>query len=123
MKTENQENNQKEVFKTPYHYASEDDELMNIETAIYPNGNVSKRITLSTGQKAVVRELSGGDMMEIDDLLAGENNAVERQKKYLKWIYHLAVKIDGKQIPMEDFGTLKGKDFNRIKITAQTLNF
>lgn len=114
--------NTTETFEKEWFFESDTDELVGIETAIYKNGNTVKRFTLSNGKQAVVRELFGRDMMKVDQMIATQKG-VNVEEQYMYAIYHFAVKIDGQQIPMEDFADLKAKDFNKIKITAQALNF
>jgi hypothetical protein len=112
-----------EKFIKPFHFENEREEIFGIETAIYPNNNQIKRVTLSNGSVAVVRELLGRDMVQIEKSLSGENNEALREEKLKSAVYHYSVKIDGKQIPMEDFELLKMRDYMRIKIMAETLNF
>lgn len=106
-----------------FHFENEGDTIMGIETATYPNNNQVKRFKLSSGETVIVRELFGRDMMQIDKLLAGENNDELKEEKFFYWGYHFAVKVDGKQIPMEDFGNFKAKDYTKIKLAYQALNF
>jgi hypothetical protein len=113
----------KDQFKTDWHFASETDTVMGIETAIYANGNQVKRFTLSDDRKVIVRELLGSDSILIDKQVMGENNPALREEKAMNALYHYAVKIDDKQIPLEDFGKLRMKDYNKIKLSVQALNF
>lgn len=108
-----------ETFKKDYHFATKEDEQLGVETAIYNNDNQVKRFKISTGQEVIVRELSGRDMMQIDQMIG----ASQKQEEYIPAMLHYSVKVDGKQIPMESFGDLKGKDYNKIKIQAVALNF
>lgn len=113
-----------EVFEKDWHFATEEDIALGIETAIYKNGNTAKRFTMSNGKQAVVRELFGRDMMKVDQMVAsGSGEADSVQERYFCALYHYAVKVDGQQVPMEDFADMKAKDFNKVKITAQSLNF
>lgn len=114
---ENKLQEQKEHFEKEYHFASLDDTTLGVETAIYKNGNQVKRFKISTGQEVIVRELSGGDMMKIDAMVGAD------AENYFPALLHHAVKIDGKQLPMESFADLKGKDYNKIKVQALTINF
>jgi hypothetical protein len=118
MKTETTEK-----FEKDWHFANPDDTIMGIETAIYKNGNQVKRFTLSDGRVAVIRELLGKDSMQIDKSVMGENNADLREEKAMHAMFHFAVKVDDKQIPIEDFGTMKMRDYNKIKLAVQSLNF
>ena len=106
-----------EKFSKEYHFANNNDELMGIETAIYANGNEVKRFTLSNGKVAIVRELSGEDMIQVNKLVGSNAD------NYTPALMHFAVKIDGANLPMEDFPKLKGKDFNKINIQVLSLNF
>ncbi len=118
-----EKSNTEEKFEKPYHFADEGDKVSGIETAIYANGNHVKRFNLSTGQQAIVRELSGRDMMDIDKQIAANAKMSEIEELYMVTLFHFAVKIDGKQIPIEDFEKMRGKDYNKIKIAVQSINF
>lgn len=112
-----------EKFSTPFHFADDNDKMMGVETAIYPNGNHVKRSKLSTGQTVIARELSGRDMMDIDKQISSNRDTSAMEEQYMICLFHYAVKIDGRQLPMEDFEKLKGKDYNKIKILVQSINF
>lgn len=112
-----------EAFEKEWYFETDEDVVLGIETAVYKNGNTVKRFKLSNGKEAVIRELFGRDMMKVDMLVAADNKGDNIQELYFHALYHFAVKIDGQQIPIEDFGNLKAKDYNKVKITAQTLNF
>jgi len=100
-----------------YIYKDEDDKESGIETGTYPNGNMVKRFKISGDRIVVVRELKGFDMMRIDDVVS------KSKEEYMPVFFHFAVKIDGLQVPIEDFANFKGKDFNKIKIQVLSLNF
>jgi hypothetical protein len=126
MKTEKSKKNElepTEAFKKEFYFENERDEQMGIETAIYANGNSVKRYSLSDGRVAVVRELLGSDMANIEKSLMGENNDAKREEKLKDAVYHYSVKLDGQSLPMEDFSKLKMKDYLRIKVMAESLNF
>ena len=108
---------EKEVFAKDFHFASDNDKILGVETAIYNNGNEVRRITLSTGKVAVIRELSGEEMINVNKMLNGVAD------NYGPAIMHFSVKIDGQQIPMEDYPKMKGKDFNKINLQIMDLNF
>lgn len=112
-----------EKFEKDWHFADANDQAMGVETAIYPNGNHVKRSTLSTGQMVIARELSGRDMMDIDKQISASKDHGAMEENYMICLFHYAVKIDGKQLPMEDFEKLKGRDYNKIKILVQSINF
>lgn len=109
------ENTTNEELK--FYFADKDDEAMGIETYVYPNGNMIKRLKLSTGKTAVVRELKGVDMTEVEKLTDGDTS------KVFPAIIATATKLDGTFIVMEDVLQYKAKDYNRLKIAASALNF
>ncbi len=109
------ENTTNEELK--FYFADKDDEAMGIETYVYPNGNMIKRLKLSTGKTAVVRELKGVDMTEVEKLTDGDTS------KVFPAIIATATKLDGAFIVMEDVLQYKAKDYNRLKIAASALNF
>ncbi len=111
------ETNQEEKFSKDWHFADDNEKVLGVETAIYANGNEVKRLTLSSGKTAIIRELSGQDMIQVTKL-TGSN-----PDNYTPALMHYAVKIDGHQLPMEDFPKLKGKDFNKLNIQVLSLNF
>lgn len=113
----------KETFKVDFHFENERDEILGIESATYTNGNQVKKFMLSDGRNVVVRELYGNDALQIDKTLATIDDQSTREEKAMAAIYHYAVKVEGKQIPMEDFATFKMKDYNKIKMAVQSLNF
>jgi hypothetical protein len=100
-----------------FYFADKDDEVMGIETHVYPNGNMIKRLKLSNGKSAVIRELKGMDMTEVEKLTDGDTS------KVFPAIIAVATKIDGAGIVMEDVLQYKAKDYNRLKIAASALNF
>lgn len=110
-----------EVFSKPFHFEDESDEVMGIETAVYPNGNMIKRFKISDGRTVIARELLGSDSVQIDKIIMAEKG--NREDLYMNALFHYAVKVDGKMIPVEDFGKMKMKDYNRIKVAVQSINF
>ena len=119
MSTETKE----EKLTKDFHFENEREQALGIETAYYANGNCVKLFKLSDGRTAIVRELIGRDMINIEKSLAGENNDALREEMLKKSAFYHSVKIDGKQIPMEDFELLKMRDYLRIKVMTETLNF
>lgn len=105
------------IEQPDYSFLNNDDKEAGIETATYKNGNQVKRFKISGDRVVVARELIGHDMMKIDNIIA------KTPDQYMPALFHFAVKIDGKQIPMEEFENFKGKDFNKIKLQVLSLNF
>lgn len=123
MKTEQSKTaDQDEKFEQDFHFADEAEAAYGIETAVYKNGNKIKRFTLSKGQQAIVRELLGHDSLAIDKIVATSNNP-DKEALYMNALFYHAVKIDGVQIPIEDFAAFKMKDYTKMKIAVQSLNF
>jgi hypothetical protein len=104
-----------------FHYADKSDETMGIETGVYKNGNTVKRFKLSDGRTVIARELSGADSIDIDTAISEMEG--DRQKNYHYALFHHAIKVDDKQLHIEDFAGMKMKDFNKIKVAVQAINF
>lgn len=113
MSTEKQEK-----FTKDFHFASEEDEVMGIETACYINGNQVKRIKLPDERMAVIRELNALELSNIDNMITPKT-----QGDYIFYQLHFSVKIDGNQLPMEEWKKVSGKVFNRVKVPMYQLNF
>lgn len=98
-------------------FENEGDEVLGIQTKTYPNGNKVKQITLSDGRIATVRTLFGRDNVEITRRLDG------KEEKYENALMSVAVKIDDKDLVIEDLDDIPFKDYNKIKIANSRLNF
>ena len=109
-------NKDKELLKD-FHFASEDEKVLGVQTAVYANGNEVKKFSISGDREVIVRELNGHDMLQVNKLVVGDAD------NYIPAMMHYSVKIDGKQLPVEDFPKMKGKDFNKIQIQVMALNF
>lgn len=100
-----------------FFFENEEEKAMGIETATYPNGNIVKRVKLSDGREAIVRELTGKDMKRSDIIAGG------KQENAIPALMSLSTKIDGFEIPMEDYDRMKAKDYAKIKFATTLLNF
>lgn len=110
------------IEKLIFSFANEIEKTLGIETAIHSDGTQVKRIQLSDGKQATVRELLGRDCMAIDKMIAISNDS-DKESLYMNALFHYSVEIDNKKIPLEDFATLKMKDYSKIKVAVQALNF
>lgn len=108
---------QEKQHNPEFHFANDDEKVMGIETAVYENGNTIKRIKLSNGKTAIARELTGLEMKRLEGVSGGKRDDI--------WpsMMHLAVKVDGQPLPIEDFDLMKAKDWSKIKFAVSDLNF
>jgi hypothetical protein len=104
---------------------SEYDDVLDIRTKVYENGNKVKKVPLSGGRTALVRELIGRDSRKAKDLVStyARRNGKEDEEDYADAVAALATKVDGQDIIFEDFLGYKMMDYTRIKVAAQSLNF
>ncbi len=114
--TENIE--EKEDYAIPFKHLSDEDKTLGIETATYKNGKIAKRVALKNNRSATIRELSALEVTRIDGA-----TSKGKEEDYFFWFMHHAVKIDGNQLPMEEFKKLGASDYNRIKVPMMQLNF
>lgn len=106
-----------EIEKIKFSFANEDEKVLGIETGTYNNGNQIKRVMLDNGKTAIVRELLGKDMRQAETLAGGV------QENFTTAMMALATKIDGKQLPFEDYDLMKARHFTKIKAAVGLLNF
>jgi hypothetical protein len=100
------------------YYANEADEAMAITTKDYDNGNRIKRIPLSTGKVAIVRELMGHEVLKYQRIADGDREMV------LPAMIAVSTKIDGQEMIVEDYlHKVKAKDYTKIMLACQDLNF
>lgn len=109
--TEKIEQTEKFIFE------NEDDKTLGIETANYDNGGKVKRITLSTGEIALVRKLKGSDMRQVD-MITGT-----KRENALPALMAVATKINDRPIVMEELDNFWAPDYNKIKMAVTELNF
>lgn len=101
-----------------FQYLDASDETMGVETKVYPNGNLVKRVTLKDGRKAIVRELAAWEIEEeASKYHNNDKNLVELA------MATIATKIDDQKIAFEDLKFLKARDWNRIKYANALINF
>lgn len=112
-----------DITKPEWFFENSDDELMQVETKVYENGNKVKRVKLSTGKYAQARELTGKDMRKVDQISGGKKD------EYLPALMITSTVITDEAggitigITMEELDDMKGKDYNMIKTLATMLNF
>jgi hypothetical protein len=100
-----------------FFFLDDTDEAMCVETKKYENGNEVKRITLSSGKVAVVRELKAWEIEESSRLHQND------KEKYIMAIAALATAIDNEKVIYEDLRQMKGKDWTKIKYAVASTNF
>jgi len=105
-----------------FFYEDAEEKEDNIRTKKYTNGRRSKFFELSDGRKAVVREMTGADSVEISKI-QGNKKEGSAEDDYMPIVMWKSCKIDDKHIPMEDFKEMSFKDYNRILLVTTGLNF
>lgn len=108
---------QTETFQKEWHYATSGDKDAGVETAIYKNGKPAKRFKISDGKEVVVRRLKAKDYIMAEGMVAGNQSLVTPA------MLHLAIKVDGRMLPMEDIEELDGPDYLKIKNNFNIINF
>ncbi len=103
-----------------FYFEDENEELLNIKTKEYDNGNLIKQVELKKGKIAIVRELDRKESKKAYEI-AGEWK--EDKDRLATALIAVSTKIDDKEILMEDVLLFKAKEFNRLSIATQSLNF
>ena len=86
-------------------------------TKEYDNENLIKKVPLRKGRIAIVRELDRKEMNKAREIAGGDKD------KIVASLISRCTKIDDKELIMEDILEYKAKDFNRLAVAAQALNF
>lgn len=104
-----------------FYYEDEVDEARDIQTKEYENGNLIKKVKLSRGKVAIVRELMSSDVSKAYQLAGAKN---KEDRRVVAAMISLAVTIDEKPVMMEDvLDTMKAKDYMRLASANAALNF
>ena len=93
---------------------------MSILTKNYDNGNIVKKAPLKNGRTAIVRELTGADVLVAQEI-AGDKD--KRGRRYQLAVAALATKVDGVQVVLEDLLAMKASDMTKISSASALLNF
>ena len=102
-----------------FYFENENEELLAITTKEYENGNLVKKVPLKKGRFAIVRELDQKEMKKVREI-AGDG---KDQQRFSASMIAMCTRIDDKDLIMEDVLEYKAKDFGRISMAAQALNF
>jgi uncharacterized protein YbjQ (UPF0145 family) len=100
-----------------FEYSDESEEALGIETKTYENGNLVKRVKLTDGRIAIIRELNGKDV-ELSSRIHGND-----KDKVLMAMCSVATRINENAIVIEDLELMKAKDYQKIRIACALLNF
>lgn len=108
-----------------WYTVDEGEEALEIETREDDDECVYKRVKLSKGRTAVVRELGGKEMKQAQTMVGKD------PQKLVDAYVFLSTTItdkDGKKYPfvmedLEDVRKFKGKDYNRLTTAAAMINF
>ncbi len=100
-----------------FYFEDETDESMQVMTKVYENENAIMKVLLRRGRIAIVRELTG------DEILTASKPAGKDQAKVQPAIAAYATKIDDKPLLMEDLLAMKAKDYLKIMYASNALNF
>ena len=112
-------------------YEDEAQELMQVETRVDADENTFKRVAMSKGRTAIVRELTGGEMKMAQTMIGKDHKGQPNVANLPDAYAFLATKVvnrDGSECKfvMEDLTAgqiFKGKDYNRLTTAASMLNF
>lgn len=101
-----------------FYTESADDQLLDIQTKVYDNGNkIKKTILKSINKTAVVRELIAKETKDIQRYMGKD------EEKYMTAGVCVSTSIDGAKETFEFFETMKMKDSNKLISMFQDLNF
>lgn len=111
------------LYPTPpdsdgFFYEDEENEALKIESQKYENGKEVRRVTLSDGKKAIVRQLTGSEMGTTVNRLIGNN-----KDDYQYAMVAVAAKIDDKGLMLEDVKDMLGKDYIKLQAANSQINF
>ena len=114
-----------------YQFLSEEDEAMEIETRNDDDENVFKRVKLSKGRTAVIRELGPKEMKQAMTMIGkgqgGKPNTDNLPDAYValsttitdskgeKWVFVMEDLMDAKKF--------KGKDYGKLLAACTSINF
>lgn len=105
---------------TGWFYESEEDESFGIRTNVAANGDITKAVKFSDGREAIIKELTGNDIMKATKMVGDKN---KDNSKVILAMMCLATLADGQIIPMEDIGRLKAKDYTKLMAAYSAINF
>lgn len=93
-------------------------ELLGIESKQYENGHEVRRVKMSNGGIAIVRELTGKESgLDVQRLSGGDKEEAQFA------MIALSTTINGTPITMEDVKEMRGKDFNKLRVAMGQINF
>jgi len=101
-----------------FFFEDESNEALKIESRTYENGNEVRRVTLSTGKVAIVRELTGLETGRDVQRLCKDD-----KENYQFAMIAIATKIEDAGITIEDVKEMKGKDFTKLQVANAQINF
>lgn len=99
-----------------WEFASEEDQVLGIETCRYENGQTLKRVKLSDGRIAIARRMKGKDAKFINRKTGGDT------EKFQNAMASECVEIDGKKLTPEELDELWYEDYTNIMSIA-SVNF
>jgi len=99
-----------------WYYEDEGSEALGIESK-ETDGDLFKRVKLSGNRIAIVRELLSPEVRKAKGLVGKNPDKLEIA------FASLATEIDGKTIPMPEYDYFKARDFNKIIMASNQLNF
>lgn len=102
-----------------FFYEDESNEVMGIESHVNPQTNREiRRVTLSTGDIALVRQLTGVEIGRDVARITGKN-----QEDYQFAMVAIATTIGDKALIMEQVKEMLGKDYIKLQVANSQLNF
>lgn len=114
---------EKKVYPTPpdqdgFYFETENEEVMEIQTKEYENGNLIKKVPLRKGRFAIVRELDRKELKKVYEIAGGND-----KDRLSASLIAMSAKIDDQELIMEEVLEYKAKDYSRLSMAAQALNF
>ncbi len=101
-----------------FFFEDEGNEALGIESKVYENGNEIRRVKLSNGKIAIVRELTG-----LETGLGVQRLCGDKQENYLFALISIATKVDDTGYTMEEIKEMRGKDFRKLQVASGQVNF
>ena len=101
-----------------FYYDDNTNESMGIESQKYENGKEVRRVSLSNGLKAIVRQLTGNEIGKEVVRITGKN-----QDDYQFAMVAVSTKIDDRGMTIEDVKEMLGKDYLKLQVANSQINF
>lgn len=101
-----------------FYFEDETNETMSIESQKYENGKEVRRVTLSDGRIAMLRQLTGSEMGVLLPRLVGSN-----KDNYQFAMVAVATQINQEGKTLEEIKDMLGKDYIKLQVANAQINF